>query len=821
MKKLNILIFLALGVNANAAEITLPVNKTLAMEYLYRGADMGYHIESVNANFNGYVHPKIIPTHYTALTSVNIQSYRGSDTFLITQNTGSWLIHGDSGLSWDRPLVFINASTKKITLSGIDAEACQYLKIIGFGSDSAYGFEVVGDGVHTPVNFQAGEKGILIEGMHITHGGSGSLWVKEEGPHACDIQAYWATHGTAAEKAMYGDPHKYLAPYYQDSIFIRHNWIDSSGNDVYLGSTSGLEGRDALPCLGGTKPPTMQLHNIHFDSNYVNYLGRSVQISLATGGTNTQNDNIMTNLGYEWAETGGAQAQQQGGNRFGAGDVNLEVARNFVDYSNLYDYDLEEANINFHDNYGGHCNTVIYHGQPFSGGQALANVNVSASHTQVNPLIMTNNKMEFSSASGGINYALYGGGNFNKTNIICGNIGNLKILSLPLKVDSASCSGVDTACIPTLVHNYTHDTLETVIIPQRIDSTVITVFDTAGTEARWIKSKSYYITAHGHWKNVTRYDTIPADTITINCTQCAKHDTVLCIPQVPANYGLLDNNGVDNTIAKKIAKAQALGVQTIRYPYVRGNVYQVQTYKNSGLKVSLTFNWDPLAAVAAYPSDTAAVAHYLDSLFTIAVPDYLFVANEPANESYHTVSGAAYIKFLTACVRIAKKYGIPASIGGSTQDIIYPLNDYYIANGKTDSTAFLESVFGTLNPANSNYIAKSNFYSVVIPAVAAMGLFAWNGHWYEWATGDSTADANATATSKVFPVAADFIKKNTGLDWVCDEWATRNLSTILFNATATEIRNRCKQLMVYYLSDNSSLAKNNEAAFAAFVKANP
>src|SRR5436190_145333 len=98
----------------------------------------------------GYVHPKILVQSGTAINGTGhyeLKFYKGNDTFIVNNNTADWYLGQDSGLSWDQPLVFINNSTKKIRVNAINAENCQYVKILGYGSDSTYGFEFYGGGV--------------------------------------------------------------------------------------------------------------------------------------------------------------------------------------------------------------------------------------------------------------------------------------------------------------------------------------------------------------------------------------------------------------------------------------------------------------------------------------------------------------------------------------------------------------------------------------------------------------------------------------------------------------------------------------------------
>lgn len=655
-------------------------------------------------NRNGYVHPLVSVQSGTNLSLVSITGYKGVDTFVITQNTSSWLLDRDSGLSWAQPLVFINATGKKIVVTGgVGGENCKYIKIIGFGSDSAYGFEFRGGGVSG--NFQGMQKGILIEGCRFTGGSSGPLWVKEEAPHACDFYNYWLTHGTAAEKAMYGDPYKYLAPYYQDSIWVIHCLIDSAGGDAYFGSTGGIDGRDAVPCLGNQHLPTMQIHNFHFDSNYVNYLGRSVQLSIATGGSNTVNDNIMTNLGYEWAETGGAQARSQGGLRFGSGDVNTEVARNYVKYTNIYNYDLEEPNINFHNNYGDSCNGVFYHGAWFSGGQLLSNVIAYASHTQSSPLVIRNNKMYHSSAGGGINYAIYGGGNFNQVNDTCFNVGKLSVLSTPF-VANALCTGGDTTCRDS-TYSITHDSLELGHF-SRITAHDSTVTNVDTVYKRHFKNSRYTNVHKVGTVTYTYYDTSYYDSAYI-VLNGATHDTTVLVCNVSVKIGVMPyDSAID------------MGIRTSR------KVLFTSTWNGSGSPYTDTIllNID-YSSSHTFTTDTATFKTKCIDMYNAFQPAVVIVENE---EVIHG-SILQYCNELKAAAHGLLPLGAKVTNGGFIQPHLW-----YWYYSKTHDAQFLQYNFFRQSQRDS--LVAGQFQNIVdsvefeMQLIMSLNLYAVDVHYY-------------------------------------------------------------------------------------------
>lgn len=493
----------------------------------------------VQPNRNGYVHPKITVQSGTNLTNVNITFYKGNDTFVITQNTGSWLLNQDSGLSWDQPLVFINASNKKIVVNGgVAAENCQYVKIIGFGSDSAYGFEFRNGG--TTGNFQGMMKGIMIEGCRFTGGSAGGVWIKEEAPHACDFLNYYTNVDTDPAHAKYRDPYQYLAvgnkPF--DSIYFRHNMVDSCGGEaVYLMST-GAFGRDNVPCLpnlpNGTKQyaPT-QGKNCHFDSNYFTYAGRTaIQANLLTGGTNTVNDNIIYNVGYEWAVTHSSAALDQGGGvRIGWATRNVEVARNRIVKTWLYNIDAGEAG-NYHDNYCDSVAFVTYNNALVQrpSTSPIAGITAYANNAAVTPMIIRSNTVKYATASAGIRIAIYGGNKFlSSGNDTCFNIGKVALLSTPFNANpTCSGTGTDTTCHDSTYTKY-YDSTVTATVTRTIfyDSTIFKN-DTSywrplkldGATRIMIRiNKGTYVTYH--LSRDTTYDT------TFLCTGCASKDTTV------------------------------------------------------------------------------------------------------------------------------------------------------------------------------------------------------------------------------------------------------------------------------------------------------
>ncbi len=505
-----------------------------------------FNVEAqVQANRNGYVHPKITVQSGTAINGTGhyeLKFYKGNDTFIVNNNTTDWYLGQDSGLSWDQPLVFINNSTKKIVVNGgISVENCQYIKFIGFGSDSAYGFEFRNGGV-TGV-FQGMMKGLVIEGCRFTGGTNGGAWIKEEAPHACDYLNYYTNVDTDPNHAKYRDPYQYLAignkPF--DSIYFRHNMVDSCGGETLYFMSTGMFGRDAVNCLptlpNGTKQyaPTQGL-NCHCDSNYFTYAGRTgIQVNLLTAGTNTVNDNIIYNCGYEWAATHSQGALDQGaGIRVGWACRNTEVARNRVIKTFLYNLDIEEA-ANVHDNYCDSAAFVTYNGTLVQrpGSSPISGIIGYANNPAVNPMIIRSNVVKYATASAGTKIAIYGNAKFlSSGNDTCFNVGKVTLLNKPF-VCNPTCDGGGT---DTLCHDSTYILYYDSIVTTTVTRTILydsTVFKTdtsflkplrlgpGGTRMLVPITRGQYVTYH--LSRDTTYDT------TYTCNNCASKDTTVQI----------------------------------------------------------------------------------------------------------------------------------------------------------------------------------------------------------------------------------------------------------------------------------------------------
>ncbi len=492
----------------------------------------------------GFIHPLItVQSGTNQSTAFNLKFYKGNDTFVVTSNTSGWYLGQDSGLSWAQPLVIVNASGTDIIINGgINAENCQYVKIIGWSSNSPYGFTFRNGGVTG--SFHGMMKGIQISGCRFTGGTNGGVWFKEEAPGACDYYNYYGVVDTDPNHLKYKDIYQYLAqgnkPY--DSIYFTHNKIDSCGGEGFYGMTTSYISngvwRDPIPCLSNQRLAPTQAKNYHVDSNDVWTCGRTgIQLSQANaGGTNSMNGNKVHNIGYEYLVTHDPSALNQGkGISVGWHSQNMEVAYNTVDTSLNYNYDIEEA-ANVHHNIGDHVGKVKYNGILEINPQDIHALMGYANNTAINPMKINSNQMK-ATINGGKKFVVYGGNKFlSSGNDTCFNNGPVFIASTPF-VTNSFCIKQDSVCHDTTVL-VQHDTTEIVLVP--VDyiphDSVVTVADSIIQEK--VKNKRYTRIRKYVTKTFTYYDTIPAHLDTIVCTLCASHDSTYVVCRYSAHVML-------------------------------------------------------------------------------------------------------------------------------------------------------------------------------------------------------------------------------------------------------------------------------------------
>src|SRR4029077_2792438 len=197
-----------------------------------------------------------------------------------------------------------------------------------------------------------------------------------------------------------------------------------------------------------------------------------------------------------------------------------------VKYSNIYNYDLGEGNVNFHDNYGDSVGYVVYHGSPYYGEQKIPSVIVHAGNPQKTKMTLKDNTMLHTGGGGNIAYAVYGGNNFKVTNDTCNNRGGqMSVLSTPFVAQSCDDGGGGET--RDSVYSIVHDTAVLKAFPPQTgrvyDSTVI---DTISVTAVKVNGKpaTKVISRNKNW---AVYDTIQQQRDSVVIEQTPPHDTTI------------------------------------------------------------------------------------------------------------------------------------------------------------------------------------------------------------------------------------------------------------------------------------------------------
>lgn len=374
-------------------------------------------------------------------------------------------------------------------------------------------------------------------------------------------------------------------------------------------------------------------------------------------------------------------------------------------------------------------------------------------------------------------------------------------------------------------YSVTHDTTKTTTIPQRIihraDST-ITLTDTSFKSVyKWRLFKNNHGTTT---QIIALYDTIPAHDTTFNCHNCATHDTTvidtIIIPTPPPSdiiYGVFILN-TGTTLSARTSRANTikgtLPAFAFRYNYDRGdNTYSVQTIKNAGLLVAMTYNNRRVQDVAYFPTGAAltATVHTVDSLLTVSKPDILSIENEEGNQSYHKGTVTDYLAELNAITVVAHAHNVPISNGGTTIGVVYAMRKWFSDRGRADSVTWLNNALG-LSPNTSFGQAQIDWYVPLLNGIAASNVDYINFHWYE----PPRTDTFPTTTSKVLPVLINYLRTITGKEVITTEAGTRNHSSALLFEMFDEITNGDCKLAVYYDGDGPA-AVSNEQAFKAYL----
>ena len=204
---------------------------------------------------------------------------------LVIRTTDGWIgkglgLDGFRGTITDS-IVIINEGSGQTRIGSVELKNCQYLKFVGIGSDSTFGFWL--DGGFSGMDIDGRSAWIEISNVKFTNVGY-IIRAKQD--------------GNCADSLNYPNWH-------MDGIKVHDIWARGINQDgLYFGNTAPTDPR-AIGCPENAPtvtlhPVPMRLSNIEIYNCYIDSCGRTgMQLSGCDSGFQNIHDNIITRTGYE------------------------------------------------------------------------------------------------------------------------------------------------------------------------------------------------------------------------------------------------------------------------------------------------------------------------------------------------------------------------------------------------------------------------------------------------------------------------------------------------------------------------------------------
>ena len=261
----------------------------------------------------------------------------------------------------------------------------------------------------------------------------------------------------------------------------------------------------------------------------------------------------------------------------------------------------------------------------------------------------------------------------------------------------------------------------------------------------------------------------------------------------PTKFGTLIN-GVDGDT--KITVSKKMGVGYVRDAIIldsyRGKAPLVDDYLANGFKVVMTLNYTS-GKPMAYPTDMTKYKNLLEKVLADYTPEVAVIENEPINVDYYKGPITDYINEVKTAVDVCHAHGVKVSDGGLHFGMVSILTyQDYVARGmqaKADDFAaraltsqFLKTAQG--KGTNTDVQAKLDKTKQQIEAFKTIALDYLNFHWYQ---PTSTSPNDNTAQQGVVKEVADYLRRTTGKQVLCNEFGQYNQSSALITSMVNEL----------------------------------
>jgi hypothetical protein len=253
-------------------------------------------------------------------------------------------------------------------------------------------------------------------------------------------------------------------------------------------------------------------------------------------------------------------------------------------------------------------------------------------------------------------------------------------------------------------------------------------------------------------------------------------------------------NGVDGDT--RITVSQKFGVGYVRDAVIldsyNGKAPLVDDYMNSGFKVLMNLNYTSRKP-SAYPTDMAKYKSLLQKVLNDYTPEVAVIENEPINEGYYKGPVTDYINEIKTAVDVCHSYGVKVSDGGLHTGMVCILvyQDYINRGMQKEATSFsnraLTSQYlkAAQGKGTSDINVKLDKTKQQIDAFKNIALDYVNFHWYQPTT---LSPNDNTASQGVVKEIADYLRRATGKQVLCNEFGQYNQSSALITSMVDQLK---------------------------------
>jgi hypothetical protein len=247
----------------------------------------------------------------------------------------------------------------------------------------------------------------------------------------------------------------------------------------------------------------------------------------------------------------------------------------------------------------------------------------------------------------------------------------------------------------------------------------------------------------------------------------------------------------------KITVSQKMGVGYVRNSILldsyRGKAPMVDNYLDAGFKLLLNLNNKSASnGPNPYPTDMTKYKNSLANVVDDYHPEVAVIENEPINESYYTGPIENYITQLKSAIEVCHARGIKVADGGLHIGMVSILvYQDYLSRGmqkeaddfanRALTSAYLKTAEGK---GTTDLTVKLDKTRKQVEAFATMALDYVNFHWYQPTS--KNIDDNK-ASSGVIKEIADYLRRATGKEVLCNEFGQYNQSTSLISSMVSEL----------------------------------